>query len=330
MDIRDFLLYQPWLIDFPSGLLETLKRERDTGRLRLPRLFTHGKASFLAAGTLVACIEMGARKSEVDMDMWVVEFPTDMPEQYPSAMILRIAGNYYFADHTMLKSVSIQRDVKNCASENVSKQVRVSSGHVLCFNWPMDLQVHVAIMHDEAAMSQAGLKYLTTVVESMSSKLSRNLCDHPLFLPLWFLRSPAEGSECTHVSNCHRAAVECSEVLSDLLKPPCNIFATHSISDISVLSENNCNVPNKDDTARLHLLEENSIKVCHLLENGSMLTKRSVAISKVLHQRKKSHIENIDSLLCNWFPDNETEGRIIEVGTYSIQFIGNIVDSHLM
>ena len=179
MNISQFVLCQPWAVQLPEESWHKLRES--SGGSRLTCVHEHGMASFAVASLSVSFSAADEPSPElqanVGIKMWIAE-----TMGFPAALIIQFSDDFYFIDHTMLRSLSIQRNKKKSSQ---SRSQLTPGCHVLCFCWPLELEMTLSLCNGDKSERSTVVEQLNEIVCSMSTMLTKKLSTDPLFYSLW-------------------------------------------------------------------------------------------------------------------------------------------------
>lgn len=230
MNVSQFVLCQPWAVQLPEESWQKLLQSR--GRTRVTSVMEHGAASFVVASVSVSFSTADGLPSElqelhaaVPMQIWIVETADS-----PAALIIRFSDAYYFVDHTMLRSLSIQR---NTRKNSLSMSQQSTGSRVLCFCWPLELEMTLSVYNGDGVEKSTVVERLNAIVNAMSTMLTKRLSTDSILYPLWNANSDQDDDEEIVIKKCIQNSLKCSRLVTAMTHGPLTAKDLYKLNKLS-------------------------------------------------------------------------------------------------
>lgn len=330
MNVHHFLQYQCWLKDFPLGSLRLLKKERDNGGVIMTCILQECNAAFSVLGESISFASgLGEISSNgnisidgiADTEVWIVESRDRGDVPLPAALLMRINEGYYFVDHTMLKSLSIQKSKGHLEGLSPNHRRPGTTTSQLRFCWPLNLDMIVSFTGrgDEGVLPE--IEKLKAAVGSMSKKLTRDLSTHALFYPLWKGDTPFNGDVDCCIRGCIDQAVLCGSQLTFMSSLPASVPDIYAANNLVNPQYSGSDLVIDD---RVNAYCRVGLRVAVSMDASSVCSSTMNEIEVSLAKKRKSMVEQIDIVLTSIFPDNQC-GPEIDAAVRNLSLIALVV-----
>lgn len=320
MNVYQFLNCQPSFEEFSAASLLQLKKEHDECRLQLRCILQEGFVVFRAIGELVHFVPSdspsrgvteGEAAAAVSGELWIAERTELSSKQFPAALLIRVVDNFYFVDHTTLKSLSIQRSktIQGALAKAAVTRGSIST-HMLCFSWPLDLDMHLVVDCGVDAGRPAVLDRLTAIVNVMSTVLNRQLCSHPLFRDLWREKSSGTDAAKDAIKYCLDSSLRCSSVLTALMRLPvtaADVYAANGLIPSPALQTEAASIDNK-----FNVSPQYSSNISDAISASRIKAAESTAMDAAFTKERKLQLGYVDSVLAQMYLPSDGSVRFVD------------------